>query len=336
MSASSVEVEAFAGGPATPGTWALAWRRLRRNRTAMASLGVFVGVMVACFPGAPLWVKYVSHHGPNQQNLEGTVTVSGKKVPVVGLDGTPIGPGWRGAYLLGADSNGRDLFVRILYGGRTSLEVALVSALICVTAGVALGLIAGVSGGAVDATISRTLDLIWSFPVYLLAVALAAALAVNGFNLGGFHVSSDSLAIPMAVIAVVFIPYVARPIRGQVLSLCRQEFVDAAVAAGASRFWIMRSELLPNVASTALVLFPLIFANNILTEAALSFLGVGVSVLTPSWGNIIEQGYSSIVTAPALTVAPGIAILVAAISLNVFGDGLRDALDPHSSLRLRT
>jgi peptide/nickel transport system permease protein len=336
VSASSVEVEALSTAPATPGTWAFAWRRLRRNRVAMASLGVFLGIMVACFPGAPLWVKYVAHHGPNDQNIEGTIMVGGKKVPVVALDGTPIGPGWRGPYLLGADSNGRDLFVRILYGGRTSLEVALVSALICVTLGVSLGLVAGVSGGIIDATVSRTLDLIWSFPVYLLAVALAAALAVNGFNLGGFHVSSDSLAIPMAVIAVVFVPYVARPIRGQVLSLCRQEFVDAAVSAGATRLWIMRSELLPNVASTALVLFTLIFANNILTEAALSFLGVGVSVLTPSWGNIIEQGYSSIVTAPALTVAPGIAILLAAVSLNVFGDGLRDALDPHSSLRLRT
>jgi len=128
---------------------------------------------------------------------------------------------------------------------------------------------------------------------------------------------------------------VARPIRGQVLGLRRTEFVDAAIATGAGPVRIMVLELLPNVASIALVLMTLIIANNILTEAALSFLGVGVPVLTPSWGNIIQQGYSSIVTAPALTVAPGIAIMLTVVSLNVLGDALRDALDPHARIRIR-
>jgi peptide/nickel transport system permease protein len=170
--------------------------------------------------------------------------------------------------------------------------------------------------------------------VYLLAVALATTLAVGGLSVGPLHVSSSSLAIPIVVIAVVYVPYVARPIRGQVLSLRRMEFVDAAVATGAGPVRIMLRELIPNVASITLVMLTLIVANNILTEAALSFLGVGVPVLTPSWGNIIEQGYSSIVTAPALTVAPGIAIMLTVVSLNVLGDALRDALDPHARIRI--
>src|SRR4029077_2212724 len=127
---------------------------------------------------------------------------------------------------------------------------------------------------------------------------------------------------------------VARPIRGQVLSLRRVEFIEAAVASGAGPVEIMLAELLPNVASMALVFLTLIVATNILTEAALSFLGVGVPLLTPSWGNIIEQGYAQIVTSPAQTVVPGIAILLTAVSLNVLGDGLRDALDPHGVTRI--
>ncbi len=147
--------------------------------------------------------------------------------------------------------------------------------------------------------------------------------------------ASNSLAIPIVVIAIVFVPYVARPIRGQVRSLRRMEFVEAAVATGAGPLRIMAVELLPNVASMTLVFLTLIVANNILTEAALSFLGVGVPILTPSWGNIIEQGYQTIVTAPALTVAPGIAIMLTVVSLNVLGDALRDAFDPHSKIRIR-
>jgi peptide/nickel transport system permease protein len=212
--------------------------------------------------------------------------------------------------------------------------VGVSSALLCVALALVMGLVAGYTGGIVDSVLSRLLDLIWSFPVYLLAVALAASLAVSGLRLGPLTISSSSLWLPILIISVVFVPYVARPIRGQLLSLRRQEFVEAAVAHGAGPWRVMFTELLPNVFSTVLVFFALIVANNILTEAALSFLGVGVSLLTPSWGNIIEQGYNSIVTAPALTVVPGIAILLTAVSLNVFGDGLRDALDPHGASRI--
>ena len=172
-----------------------------------------------------------------------------------------------------------------------------------------------------DAAISRSLDLIWAFPVYLLAVALATSLAVGGLRLGPLHVAATSLLLPIVVIAVVYIPYVARPIRGQVLGLRRRSSSTrrSRRAPGRCGSWCASS---PNVASIALVLMTLIIANNILTEAALSLLGVGVPVLTPSWGKITQQGYSSIVTAPALTVAPGIAIMLTVVSLNVLGDAL--------------
>jgi peptide/nickel transport system permease protein len=326
-------VEAVAA-PSGRGGVSLAWRRLRRNPAAVVSAAVLVLIVLACFPGAPLWSHIACGHGPNDQNIQGYVHQGGHRLAVVRADGTPIGPGWRACYLLGADANGRDLAVRILYGGRVSLEVGFSSALLCVAIALLLGLVSGYRGGVIDTAISRLLDLIWSFPVYLLAVALATTLAVGGLAIGPLHVSSSSLAIPIVVIAVVYVPYVARPIRGQVLSLRRMEFVDAAVATGAGPMRIMVRELIPNVASITLVMLTLIVANNILTEAALSFLGVGVPVLTPSWGNIIEQGYSSIVTAPALTVAPGIAIMLTVVSLNVLGDALRDALDPHARIRI--
>lgn len=340
MSVQAPELPVFEGGGvaqptagAAVGSWRAAWRRLRRNRAAMLAGIVFVLILFACFPGAPLWVHFVSHRGPNVQNLTGTISSGGHRVPVVSASGTPIGPGLRGQYLLGADSNGRDLLVRVLYGGRTSLTVGIASALVCTLLALLLALPAGYYGGALDRGVSALLDLIWSFPVYLLAVAISASLIVGGLALGPIHISSSSLLIPIFVIAVVFIPYVARPIRGEVLALREREFVEAAIAHGAGPLRVMIREILPNVTATTLVMFTLIIANNILVEAGLSFLGVGVSVLTPSWGNIIQGGYSTIVTAPWQTIAPGIAIMLTAISLNVLGDGLRDVLDPHGSGR---
>jgi peptide/nickel transport system permease protein len=225
--------------------------------------------------------------------------------------------------------------VRILYGGRVSLEVGFASALLCVAIALVIALLSGYNGGYTDAVLSRSMDLIWAFPVYLLAVALATSLALGGLSVGPLHVSSTSLAIPIFVIAIVFVPYVSRPLRGQVISLRRMEFVEAAIAQGASPVRVMLAELWPNIASMTLVLLTLIVANNILTEAALSFLGVGVPILTPSWGNIIQQGYPLIVTAPALTIGPGVAIMLTVVSLNVLGDAIRDAFDPHSKVRIK-
>ena len=318
-----------------PGQWTLAWRRLRRNRTAMTALGVFFAILLLCYPGASLYSRHIAHHGPDYQNIQGKIEVNGKPTPIVQYDGTPIGPGLRTEYPLGADANGRDLLLRVLYGGRASIMIGITSALICTLFGLLLALPAGFFGGAADGTIRWLLDLIWSFPVYLLAVALATALVVGGADIGPIHIESSSLLIPILVIAVVYIPYIARPIRGEVLALRRTEFVEAAISYGTRPTRVMFSEILPNVLPTAVVLFTLIVATNILIEAGLSFLGVGVPLLTPSWGNIIQQGYTQMVTAPWLTLAPGIAIVLTAVSLNVFGDGLRDALDPHARHRAR-
>jgi peptide/nickel transport system permease protein len=170
--------------------------------------------------------------------------------------------------------------------------------------------------------------------VLLLAIALGTALSINGFHHFGINIQSGSLWIPTLVISYVLIPYIGRPLRGQILSLREKEFVEAATAQGASPLRVMFSELLPNIASSVLVFFTLIIANNILTEAGLSFLGAGVQPPSPSWGTLIADGQSRIVTAPWLAIIPGIAIVLTVLSLNIFGDGLRDALDPRAKVRM--
>jgi peptide/nickel transport system permease protein len=236
--------------------------------------------------------------------------------------------------VLGADTNGRDVAVRLLYGGINSLKVGIGSALICVVLAVILALIAGYYGGWVDWVITRSFDLIWAFPVILLSIALGSALAINGFHHFGINLEGDSLWIPTLVISYVLIPYVGRPLRGQILSLREKEFVEASIAQGASSLRVMFSEILPNIASSTFVFFALIIANNILLEAALSFLGAGIQDPNPSWGKLIADGQTRITTAPWLTLVPGIAIVATVVSLNIFGDGLRDALDPRSKVRI--
>ena len=197
-----------------------------------------------------------------------------------------------------------------------------------------LALLAGYYGGWVDWVITRFFDLIWAFPVILLAIALGTALSINGLHWGPITLQSGSLWIPTIVISYVLIPYLGRPLRGQILALREREFVEAAVAQGAGPFRIMFSEILPNVASSVLVFFTLIIANNILTEAALSFLGAGIQPPNPSWGTLISDGQDRIQTAPWQAIIPGIAIVLTVLALNIFGDGLRDALDPRSKVRI--
>jgi len=316
------------------GPWELAWRRLKRNRVAMASLAVFF-VLVGCCLAAPLYAEHVAGRGPTSTNATGTIKVDGKKTFVVTPDGTPIGPGFRKQYFLGADSLGRDVMVRLLYGGRNSLFVGFMAALITAALAVATGLAAGYFGGWTDRIISNGNDILWSFPVLLFAIALGTALALGGLNIGPISVQGDSLWIPIIIIGVVYIPYFGRPIRGQVLSLREKEFVDAAVAQGMGSTRIMFGEILPNLMSTILVFGTLIIANNILLEAALSFLGAGIQPPEPSWGGLISDGVNQIYTSPHLSLVPGVAIVIAVLSLNVFGDGLRDALDPRAKVRLR-
>ena len=326
--------------------WLLAWRRLRRNYVALGFLVLFVVIVLLCaFAGQ--YAKHVAHTGPNDNHLGETFPKDGKQVPVVSkggfvngefiAGGIPVGPQlWHagGRYVFGADNQGRDVAVRLLYGGRNSLLIGIGSAIFCTFFALVLALLAGYFGGSTDWLISRAFDLIWAFPVLLLAIALGTALSINGFHHLGINIEPGSLWIPTGVIAFVLVPYVGRPLRGQILSLREKEFIEAATAQGASSFRVMFGELLPNIASSALVLFTLIIASNIITEAGLSFLGAGVQPPNPSWGTLIADGQSRIVTAPWLAIIPGIAIVLTVLSLNVFGDGLRDALDPRAKVRV--
>jgi peptide/nickel transport system permease protein len=332
--------------------WYLAWRRLRRNYVAFFFLALFLLIVVCCAL-APVYSHVVAGTGPNTNHVGESITVGGKEVPIVSKGGVTIGPNgqvtlnkvggvpvgpqlWHagGSFTLGADSNGRDVAVRLLYGGLNSLRIGLFSALVCVFIAVVLALLAGYYGGWVDTIISRIFDVLWAFPVFLLAIAIGTALSISGFHHFGITISSNSLWIPTFIIAIVVVPYVARPLRGQILSLREKEFVEAAIAQGASAFRVMFLELLPNIASSVLVFFTLTIASNILFEAGLSFLGAGVQPPNPSWGTLIADGESRIVTAPWLAIIPGIAIVLTVLSLNIFGDGLRDALDPRSKVRI--
>ena len=312
--------------------WQLAGIRLRRNRFAIAFGVLFVLIVVFCL-AAPLWADHVAHTGPNQNHITDQVLVGGQLTDVVAPDGTPLGPGLRGRYLLGADQNGRDVMVRLMYGGRTSIYIGVLAALITTVLAVAVGVLAGYYRGWIDAVLSRILDVVWAFPVLLLGIALGTTLALGGLRIGGVQIAGDSLWIPILVIAVVYVPYMARPIRGEVLALREKEFVEAAVAQGKGPLRIMISELLPNIVSTVIVFSALNIANNMLLESALSFLGAGVRPPNASWGTMIADGYQTIYTAPHLTIVPGLMIVLTVLSLNVFGDGLRDALNPRAQIR---
>jgi peptide/nickel transport system permease protein len=342
-------VEAIEVGGALPeeraaglGPYTLARRRLLRNRTAMVSLVVFALVVLACL-SAPIYAHDIAHVDPFQSNPNGTTIVNGKRVPILqqgggalGLGTTPIGPTWDfHHYFLGADVQGRDVMARLLYGGRNSLLIASASALICCFLATIIAVIAGFFGGFTDSVLSRILDIVWAFPVYLLAISISIVALTNGLDLGLVTLPATSLWIPIGIIAVIYIPYVARPIRGQVLSVREKEYVEAAIAQGASDWRLMRSEILPNVITTVIVFFPLMIATTMLTEAALSFLSIGVQPPAASWGTIINDGQNVLYTRPWVAIAPGIAIVLVVLTLNVFGDGLRDALDPRAKLRTR-
>ncbi len=311
----------------------LARRRLRRDRIAIVGGIVFLA-LVAFSLAAPLWAKHVAHTTPEKNHLSDQIEQDGEMVDVVSINGEPIGPTWQGEFFLGADGNGRDSMVRLLYGGRNSLLIGFFAAMVTTLFGVVAGLLSGYFRGWTDGVISRILDIIWAFPVILLGIALGTSLALGGLKLGPITIEGNSLAIPILVIAVVYVPYIARPIRGQVLSLREKEFVEAAQAQGYGTLRIVFSEILPNVISTIIVFFPLLVANAILLEAALSFLGAGVQPPDPSWGTMISEGVGRISSAPALAIAPGVMLVLTVLSLNVFGDGIRDALDPRAKVRM--
>ncbi len=319
------------------GPWRLAFRRFMRNRVAVGFLGLFVLIVVFVL-AAPLWANHVAHTGPNTGHTLEKVTVDGEKRDVVSVEGQPIGPlgfGAGGKFFLGADGRlGRDEMVRLMYGGRTSLFIGIVSALITTFLAVLFGLLAGYYKGWVDAVIARFLDVLWSFPVLLLGIALGVALSLGGLKIGPLEVAGTSIWIPILIIGVVSVPYMARPIRGEVLALSEKEFVEASIAQGAGPLRVMFRELLPNLSTTIIVFFALNIANNMLFEAALSFLGAGVRPPNSSWGTMISVGTELIESAPVLAIVPGVMILLTVLSLNIVGDGLRDALDPRAKVRL--
>lgn len=318
------------------GPWRLAFRRFLRNRAAVAFLGLFF-LIVLFVLAAPLWAEHVAHSGPNETHTLQKLQVDGETREVVTPEGKPIGPQWFGAggeFFLGADSRlGRDEMVRLMYGGRTSLLIAFVSALITTFLAVVLGLLAGYYRGWVDAVIARTLDVLWSLPVLLIGIAIGTASALGGLGIGPLHLEGGSIWIPIFIISIFYTPYVARPIRGEVLSLGEKEFVEAAIAQGAGPLRVMFGELLPNLASTIIVFFALNIANNMLFESALSFLGAGVQPPNSSWGTMISIGEELLTTQPLLAIIPGVMIMLTALALNIVGDGLRDALDPRSKIR---
>ena len=319
------------------GPWSLALRRFLRNRLAVAFLGVFV-LIVLFVLAAPLWAEHVAETGPNETHTVEQITVDGEKLDVVTVEGKPIGPQWFGAdgkFFLGADSRlGRDEMVRLMYGGRTSLLVGIGAASLATALAVLLGLLAGYFRGWVDTVIARTLDTIWSLPVFLIGLSLGIAFAVGGLKLGPLELSGGSLWIPILIISIFTVPWVARPIRGQVLALSEKEFVEAAIAQGASPLRVMFSEILPNLASTIIVFFTLMIANSMLFEAGLSFLGAGVQPPNSSWGTMIDIGVELLKVQPLLAILPGAMIMLTVLSLHIIGDALRDALDPRGKQKM--
>ena len=323
--------------------WRIAGRRLVRNRLAMAALVLFLLIVAVCFL-APVYANDIADTDPFVSNISGTTVVDGKRVDVLqqgggvlGLGEVPIGPTWETNYFLGADNQGRDVMARVLYGGRASLEIGIGSAAICCILALLIALIAGFFRGWTDTILSRVMDLIWAFPVYLLAISLATVLLTTpgGVKIGFITIDPASLWMPTLIIALIYVPYVFRPVRGQVLSVREKEYVEAAISQGASNLRLMLSDILPNVVSTVIVLLPLMIATTILTESALSFLSIGVQPPKASWGTVIQDGQELLYTRPLVAIAPGVFIVLTVLALNVLGDGIRDALDPRAKVRVR-
>ncbi len=290
-----------------------AWRRFRRDRLAVAG-GVFILFLLTISLAAPLVVKYGTRHSPFQQHMMDKIEVGGKEMDVVDDDGLPVGP--NRVFLFGADLTGRDVLSRVIYGGRVSLLVALLATGVSLIIGLIWGTAAAYYGGLIDTTLSRLMELMMAFPILLLAIALASAM------------QSSSLLVVILIIGFVNWTYLGRIVRGQVLSLRKREFVEAARALGAGDAHIMFRVILPNLTAPLIVYTTLAIAGNILFETALSFLGLGVHPPTPSWGNMIREGMSYYNVAWWITAFPGLFILLTVLAFNLLGDGLRDALDP--------
>ncbi|MEU4195263.1 ABC transporter permease [Kribbella sp. NPDC026611] len=281
----------------------LAIRRLRKDKVAMISLAVIVLiVLMAIF--APVFTA-ITGHPPNEQYRD------------IGLtpDGLPRGP--NGTFWLGTDDLGRDVLVRIAYGARVSLLVGVIATAITVVIGVVLGLAAGFLGGITDTVLARLIDVVLSVPFLLVAIALVS-------------VTGPSLTVTVLVIGCFSWASVARIVRGQVLSLREREFVEAARSLGANDTRIMFVDILPNVIAPVIVYTTLLIPVVIVTQATLSFLGLGLPPPTADWGGMISSSQNYYTTAWWFILFPGLALLTTTLAFNLFGDGVRDAFDPRA------
>jgi peptide/nickel transport system permease protein len=292
--------------------WELFWRRLKDDKVALTAAG-FIVLLVLAAIFAPLIVKLVGTSGPTVQNPKALDSF-----------GTPTGP--TADHIFGVDQLGRDVFARVLYGARVSLEVAIVATGLSVAIGVTTGMIAGFYRSWADTGLSRLVDVLLAFPILLLAIGLASACSLGNGCLGG--TIKPGLTVVIFVIAFVNWTYIYRIIRGQVLSLREKEFVDAARSLGASNRRIIFRELLPNLVAPIIVYSTLIIPQNILFEAALSYLGVGIQPPDASWGQMLADATSIFDTAWWYMVFPGAALLLTVLAFNLLGDGLHDALNP--------
>jgi ABC-type dipeptide/oligopeptide/nickel transport system permease subunit len=295
--------------------WQLFWARFRHDKVALAALTFLVFLVLAAILAGP--ITRAVGHSPNAQFPQA-------------LDpqfGTPTGPSSR--FLFGVDKVGEDVFSRVLYGARVSLEVAFIATFLSVAIGVVLGMVAGYYRGAVDTFISRVIDVTLAFPILLLALGIGSACSLGNGCAGG----AVRPGLPTVVVAIVVInwTYIGRIIRGQVLSLREKEFVEAARAAGASNRTILFREILPNLAAPIVVYATLVIPQNILLEAALSFLGVGINPPQASWGGMIAEATPIFNTAWWFFAFPGAALLLTVLAFNLLGDGVRDALDPRTA-----
>jgi peptide/nickel transport system permease protein/oligopeptide transport system permease protein len=317
--ASPERVTAGLGGQAIEGRslGQIAWLRLRRDKVALAGGAVIIFLILVAVIG-PYLVQNPTLYHANLIN------------PTFSRPNGPFG-GISLSHPLGVEPvTGRDMLSRIVNGARVSLLIAFLATALAVSIGVVMGVISGYAGGWLDAVIARAMDVFLAFPLLVFAIALVGVIPSSAFGLSG-----NSLRIGLLIFVIGFFawPYMGRIIRGQTLSLREREFVDAARSLGARWPYILFRELLPNLWGPILVYSTLLIPTNILFEAALSYLGVGIIPPTPSWGGMIsdavQNGFYSI--DPMYMLIPGLAIFITVLAFNLFGDGLRDALDPRSA-----
>jgi peptide/nickel transport system permease protein len=294
----------------------LFWGRLRSDRLALVALG-FIALLVASAALAPVIVDLAGARDPNAP----------AKRYLDPAFGTATGPSAEN--LFGVDQLGRDIFSRVLYGARVSLVVALVATALAVAIGVLVGMLAGYYRGWVDTVLSRLIDVLLAFPILLLALGVAAACSLGEGCFDGLI--EPGLGVVIFVIAFVNWTVIARIVRGQVLSLREREFVEAARSVGASDARILTREILPNLTAPLIVYTTLLIPQNILFEAALSFLGVGVQPPDASWGKMIADATDVFDSAWWYMLFPGAALMLTVLAFNILGDGLRDALDPRTA-----